>query len=73
VPFELGLLDSGSLVHVYATEADALAFMRDVIRIGGRSQAAGFVLDKRDEQGQLHRLAEGTALVRRALEQAEQA
>ena len=66
--FELRRLDAGKLVHVYATEAAALAFVRDVVRIGGRDQAACFSLDERDERGQTRRLAQGAALVRRALE-----
>ena len=68
VGFELRRRDTGSLVHAYATEGAALAFMRDVVRIGGRDQAANFALDERDEQGQTRRLAEGVVLVRRALE-----
>lgn len=66
--FELRRLGSGGLVHQYATEAGALAFVRDVVRIGGHEQAAQFVLDERDEGGQLHTVAESEALVRRALE-----
>ncbi len=70
VVFELRRQDTGNLVHVYATEGAALAFVRDVVRIGGRDQAACFALDERDEQDQIRRLAEGAALVRRALEDA---
>ena len=68
VVFELRRLDTGGLVRRYATEGVALAFVRDVVRIAGREQAACFALDQRDEQGQLRTLAEGAALVRRALE-----
>jgi hypothetical protein len=66
--FELRRRDTGSLVHAYATEGAALAFVRDVIFIGGRDQAGCFALDERDEHGQTRRLAEGVALVQRALE-----
>ena len=66
--FELRRLDTGGLVHEYATEGAALAFLRDVVRIGGREQAACFALNERDEQGQVRTLAEGAALVQRALE-----
>ena len=66
--FELRRLDTGSLVHRYATEADALAFVRDVVRIGGHEQAACFGLDQHDSGGQTSTVAEGAALVRRALE-----
>jgi hypothetical protein len=68
VVFELRRRDTGGLVHAYATEGAALAFVRDVIFIGGRDQAACFALEVRDELGQTRRLAEGVALVQRALE-----
>ena len=68
VMFELRRRDTGGLVHAYATEGAALAFVRDVIRIGGRDQATCFVLEARDEQSQTRTLAEGLALVQRALE-----
>jgi predicted ArsR family transcriptional regulator len=68
VRFELRRRDTGSLVHAYATEAAALAFVRDVVRIGGREQATGFALDAWDEHDQTRTLAEGLALVQRALE-----
>jgi len=68
VVFELHRRDSGGLVRAYATEAAALAFVRDVIRIGGRDQATCFALEVRDERGQTRALAEGLALVQRALE-----
>ena len=68
VMFELRRRDTGGLVHAYATEGAALAFVRDVIFIGGRDQAGCFALDQRDEHGQTRRLAEGVALVQRALE-----
>jgi len=68
VVFELRRRDTGSLVHAYATEGAALAFVRDVILIGGRDQAACFALEARDKRGQTCRLAEGPALVQRALE-----
>ncbi len=42
--------------------------MRDVIFIGGRDQAACFALEMRDELGQIRTLAEGLALIQRALE-----
>ncbi len=68
VVFDLRRLDTGSLVHQYATEGAALAFIRDVVRIRGREQAACFVLDERDVQGNTHAVAEGADLVRRALQ-----
>ena len=68
VVFELRRRDTGSLIHEYPTEGAALAFVRDVVRIGGRDQAACFALDQRDERGQTRRLAEGLVLVQRAVE-----
>jgi hypothetical protein len=68
VPFELCRLDTGGLVHRYDTESVALAFVRDVVRVVGREQAACFALDERDSQGRESRIAEGADLVRRALQ-----
>jgi hypothetical protein len=68
VVFDLPRLDTGSLVHQYATEGAALAFIRDVVRIRGCEQAACFVLDKRDTLGNTHAVAEGADLVWRALQ-----
>lgn len=68
VVFELRRRDTGGLVHAYHTEGAALAFVRDVIFIGGRDQAACFALEVRDELGQIRTLAEGPALIQRALE-----
>ena len=66
--FELRRRDTGGLVHRYATEGAALAFLRDVVRIAGRELAACFALDERDARGQTRPLAEGTVLVQRALD-----
>jgi ATP-dependent 26S proteasome regulatory subunit len=68
VVFELRRLASGTLIHSYITEGAALAFIRDVIRVAGRDQAAGFALEKLDERGAARALASGPALVQRALE-----
>jgi hypothetical protein len=66
--FELRHLDSGTLVHRYISEGAALAFLRDVIRIGGRDRAAAFTLVECDEEGDKRTVASGAALVQRALE-----
>jgi hypothetical protein len=66
--FALRRRDTGGLVHRYATERAALAFVRDVVRVAGRERAAGFALEEQDEQGQTRPVAEGMVLVRRALE-----
>ena len=68
VVFHLRRLDTGGLVHRYDTEGAALAFIRDVVRIGGREQAACFILDEQDTDGNTHRIADGVDLVRRALQ-----
>jgi hypothetical protein len=68
VAFELRHLATGNLIHRYPTEGAALAFVRDVVRVGGRAAAEQFALDQRDEHEQTRTLAAGAALVRRALE-----
>jgi hypothetical protein len=45
-----------------------LAFLRDVVRIAGREQAACFAMDELDARGQTRPLAKGMGLVLRALE-----
>lgn len=65
---ELRRLDTGGLVHRYDAEAAALAFLRDVIRVAGREQAASFGLYEQDSAGREHLIAEGADLVRRALQ-----
>lgn len=66
--FELRRLDTGGLVHRYATEGAALAFIRDVVRVAGHEQAACFALDEEETEGKVHRTAQGVELVRRALQ-----
>lgn len=66
--FELRRLDTGGLVHRYPTEGAALAFVRDVVRIAGRDQAACFALDEADSAGNANRIADGVELVRRAVQ-----
>lgn len=66
--FELRERASGKLIHRYATEGAALALVRDVIRVGGRDQAAVFTLAEHGDNGYDVVLASGAALVQRALE-----
>ena len=68
VVFQLRRLDTGGLVHHYATEGAALAFIRDIVRIAGHEQAACFALDEWDSEGKVERVADGVELVRRALQ-----
>jgi hypothetical protein len=61
-------LDTGGLVHRYSTEGAALAFVRDVVRVAGHERAACFTLNEQDPQGEMHTVAEGTGLVRLAVQ-----
>jgi hypothetical protein len=54
VMFELRRLDTGGLVHRYETEGAALAFVRDVVRVGGHERAACFALVEQDSEGGEH-------------------
>ena len=66
--FELRRLDTDGLVHRYATEGAVLAFVRDVVRIGGHEQAACFALDEADSKGNTRRIAAGADLATRAVQ-----
>ena len=65
--YELRHLDTAALVRTYEKEGAALAFLRDVVRLGSRDAASRFVLSQEDEHGETRVVAEGEALVRRAL------
>lgn len=66
--FELRRLDTGGLVHRYEDEGHALAFVRDVVRVGGHEQAALFALYEQDSDDREHPIAQGADLVWRALQ-----
>jgi hypothetical protein len=68
VAFELRHVESGTLIRTYPTESAALAFVRDVVRVSGREEAAVFTLEERDQHGDTRTLASKAALVQRALE-----
>jgi hypothetical protein len=68
VPFQLRHLDTGAIVRTYEKEGAALAFLRDVVRLGSRGAASHFALTHEDEHGIVRTVAQGEALVRRALE-----
>ncbi len=55
-------------MHQYETEGAALAFVRDVVRVAGREQAASFALYEQDSEGREQPIAEGADLVSRALQ-----
>jgi hypothetical protein len=66
--FQLQHLATGELIWVYDRESAALAFIRDVVRFGSHQQATQFALSVVDERGDRYIVAEGAALVTRALE-----
>jgi len=68
VPYHLRHLDTGAVVRAYEKEGAALAFLRDVIRLGSRDAASRFVLTVEDEHGVARTIAEGAALMERALQ-----
>jgi hypothetical protein len=53
---------------MYDKEGAALAFLRDVIRLGSRDAASRFVLTQDDEHGAARTIASGETLMKRALE-----
>jgi len=68
VSYHLRHLDTGAVVHTYDKEGAALAFLRDVVRLGSHAAARQFVLAYEDQRGGMHTIAEGEALMTRALE-----
>jgi hypothetical protein len=68
VPYQLRHLDTGAVVRTYEKEGAALAFLRDVVRYGSRNAASRFLLTQDDEHGGASVIADGEALIRRALE-----
>jgi hypothetical protein len=67
VEFELRFLPTRGLVHRYHTESQALAFVRDIVRVAGHDRARQFSLDVLGAGGDTRTIAEGDALVERAL------
>jgi hypothetical protein len=65
---ELRYIATRRLIRRYTREGAALAFVRDVVRLGSREQAARFELVVVDESSGQVRVTEGAALVKRALE-----
>ncbi len=66
--FRLQYRDTSALVHAYETEGAALAFLRDVVRVGGWERAGQFTLVRVDANGETTVLARGEDLVTRALQ-----
>lgn len=71
--FELWSAASGNLLADFATESEALAFVREAAEAEGREYAAGFVLAHENSRGQTRTVAEGEALLRRAQQAADTA
>ncbi len=65
---QLAIAETGQVVRTYAREAAALAFIRDVVFLRGRQDAAQFTLRTIDVDNRIRTLAEGDALVQRAVE-----
>jgi hypothetical protein len=60
--YALRHLDTAALVRNYEKEGAALAFLRDVVRLGSRDAASRFVLSQEDEHGNTRVVAEGEGL-----------
>ena len=60
-------LESGNYEGTFATEAEALAEVRDAVTRFGRSVAAPWGLGRKDADGRVENLGEGEALIERAL------
>ena len=59
-------LDSGNYVSTYATEAEALADVREMVERFGQEEVQAWALAYWDDADELHSVAEGTALVEHA-------
>ena len=65
--YELWNTKTRNAIGDYRTEAEALAFVREVISRHGRSYADMLFLGCEDPQGRSRPIAQGQALVERAL------
>ena len=65
--YELWHVPSGTLVNTYTTESAAFAPVLRVLREQGRAAAEEFALASEDARGRTRRIADGAALVERAL------
>jgi hypothetical protein len=65
--FELRYIATRRLIREYRSEGAALAFVRDVVRLGGREPASQFELLVADRDTLMY-VAGGVGLVQRALE-----
>jgi hypothetical protein len=67
VTYELWSKTSRSIVGAFATEDAAFAAVRDAVETHGRSYAEGLAVIREDRRGRSKAVAEGSALVDRAL------
>lgn len=65
--FELWNLESGNAIAGRATEVEALALVRETVVLHGRVAALAWALARADQDGELEPIAEGEALIERAL------
>ena len=68
--YELWDVEGGNRLGVWDSEADALAFVRELLEENGLALAEDLALGQIDDQDQSHRLIEGVALADRAIAQA---
>ena len=59
-------LDSGNYVSTYATEAEALADVREMVERFGQEEVQAWALAYWDDADELHAVAEGDELIDRA-------
>ena len=64
--FELWSMASRNLIGSFATEAEALAAVRDIALVNTPAYVAGLVLGYENSRGRSRAIAQGAALVRRA-------
>ena len=65
--YELWNMRTGNAIGDFATEAEALAFVRAAIERHGRSYADKLFLGREDSRGRSKPIAQGQALAGRAL------
>src|SRR4051812_1924677 len=66
--YEVWSVPSGSLLATYASEAEALADVRAAFAEHGEEYVRGLLLGYEDRRGRSRLIAEGEALVQRALQ-----
>jgi len=67
VIFELWDLDSGNLMGSFSSESEALELLRNAIEAYGVSYVGSVALGRRDAEGKVESIAEGSALAGRVV------